>query len=129
MVSSIYPTELKLNKANSSDISAAFLDLELSIENEVNSSKICDKRDDFNINIVNFPYLDGDFHKLRHMECIFPNLFLFLEHVLWSEIPIIEIGYLQKSCWSKVINVTNFGNLLQIFTSEISNASADINVI
>ena len=63
MVSSIYPKELKLNKANSSDTSAAFLDLDLSIENGVITSKIYDKRDDFNFNIVNFPYLDGDVPK------------------------------------------------------------------
>ena len=48
MVSSIYPQELKLNKANSSDTSAAFLDLDLTIENGVICSKIYDKRDDFN---------------------------------------------------------------------------------
>ena len=62
-VSSIYPKELKLNKANSSDTSAAFLDLDLSIENGVVQSKIYDKRDDFNFKIVNFPHLDGDVPK------------------------------------------------------------------
>ena len=60
MFSSIYPKELKLNKANISDISAPFLDLDLSIHNGVISSKIYDKRDDFNFNIVNYPHLDGD---------------------------------------------------------------------
>ena len=58
--SSIYPKELKLNKTNTSDTSAAFLDLDLSIDNGIISSKIYDKRDDFNFDIVNFPYLDGD---------------------------------------------------------------------
>ena len=37
-----------------------FLDLNLSIKNGVVSSKIYDKRDDFNFEIVNFPFLDGD---------------------------------------------------------------------
>ena len=60
MVGQIYPTELQLNKANSSDTAAPFLDLELSITNGVVSSKICDKRDDFNFEIVNFPFLDGN---------------------------------------------------------------------
>ena len=32
----------------------------MSIDNGVNSSKIYDKRDDFDNNIVNFPFLDGD---------------------------------------------------------------------
>ena len=34
--------------------------LNLSITNGIVSSKIYDKRDDFNFEIVNFPFLDGD---------------------------------------------------------------------
>ena len=60
MVGPIYPTELQLNKANSSNTEALFLDLNLSIINGIVSSKIYDKRDDFNFEIVNFPFLDGD---------------------------------------------------------------------
>ena len=60
MVSQIYPSELQLNKANTSDTEAAFLDLHLSISNESVSTKIYDKRDDFDFDIVNFPFLDGD---------------------------------------------------------------------
>ena len=52
MVGQIYPTELQLNKANSSDTEATFLDLNLSITNGIVSSKIYDKRDDFNFEIV-----------------------------------------------------------------------------
>ena len=32
----------------------------MSITNGIASSKIYDKRDDFNFGIVNFPFLDGD---------------------------------------------------------------------
>ena len=60
MVNQIYPPELKLNKANTSDTEAPFLDLHLSISNDFVSSKIYDKRDDFDFDIVNFPFLDGD---------------------------------------------------------------------
>ena len=60
MVSQIYPSELQLNKANTSDTEAAFLDLHLSISNDIVSTKIYDKRDDFDFEIVNFPFLDGD---------------------------------------------------------------------
>ena len=49
MVGQIYPTKLQLNKANSSDTDGLFLDLDLSITNGIVSSKIYDKRDDFNI--------------------------------------------------------------------------------
>ena len=55
MVGQIYPTELQLNKANSSDTEAPFSDLNLSITNGIVSSKVYDKRDDFNFEIVNFP--------------------------------------------------------------------------
>ena len=43
MVGQIYPTELQLNKANSSDTEAPFLDMNLSITNGIVSSKIYDK--------------------------------------------------------------------------------------
>ena len=60
MVNQIYPHELQLNKANTSDTDAPFLDLHLSISNGFVSSRIYDKRDDFDFDIVNFPFLDGD---------------------------------------------------------------------
>ena len=60
MVNQIYPPELQLNKANISDTEAPFLDLHLSVANGFVSSKIYDKRDDFDFDIVNFPFLDGD---------------------------------------------------------------------
>ena len=60
MVSQIYPSELQLNKAITSDTEAAFLDLHLSISNDFVSSRIYDKRDDFAFEIVNLPFLDGD---------------------------------------------------------------------
>ena len=41
----IYPSELKLNKANTSDTEAAILDLHLSNSNDIVSTKIYDKRD------------------------------------------------------------------------------------
>ena len=60
MVHRIYSAELQPNKANASDTEAAFLDLKLSIHNDIVSTKIYDKRNDFNFGMVNFPFLDGD---------------------------------------------------------------------
>ena len=60
MVGQVYPTELQLNKANSSNTEAPFLDLNLSITNGIASFKIYDKWDDFNFETVSFPFLDGD---------------------------------------------------------------------
>ena len=59
IVNRIYSSELPLNKANTSDTEAPFLDLHLSILNEFVSSNLYDKRD-FDFDIVNFPFLDAD---------------------------------------------------------------------
>ena len=56
----IYPSELQLEKANVSDTEALFLDLHISITDDFVKTKIYDKRDDFDLYIVNFPFLDGD---------------------------------------------------------------------
>ena len=53
IVNRIYPAEMQLNKANSSDIEAPFLDLNLSTSNGTVSSKSY-------FDIVNFPFIDGD---------------------------------------------------------------------
>ena len=58
MVNQIYPPELQMNKAYSSDTSIIlqiYIYLFLTV---FVSSKIYDKRDDFDI--VTFPFLDGD---------------------------------------------------------------------
>ena len=49
MVIQIYHSELHINRANTSNTEAAFLDLHLSISNDIFSTKIYDKRDDFEI--------------------------------------------------------------------------------
>ena len=77
MVCQIYPSELQLNKTNTSDTETSFLDLHLSISNDIVSTKIYDKRDDFDFEIVNFPFLDGDVP----MESISLNSFSLLEHL------------------------------------------------
>ena len=60
MVSQIYPSELQLNKANTTDSEDIFLYLHLSISNDIVSTKIYDKRDNFDFEIVIFTFLDGD---------------------------------------------------------------------
>ena len=63
-IADIYPKELKLNKSNNNDNETAFLDLYLQIKNKHISTKIYDKRDDFNFEIINYPQLDGDVPQL-----------------------------------------------------------------
>ena len=60
MVNHIYPSELQVNKVNVSDSEASFLVLHLSISDGFVKTIIYDKRDDFDFEIVNFPFLDGD---------------------------------------------------------------------
>ena len=60
MVSLIYHAEVQLNKANTSDTEASFLDWHLFISNGIVFTKIYDKRDDFDFEIVNVSFLDGD---------------------------------------------------------------------
>ena len=47
MVNQIYPHELQMNKANTTNTEVPFLDLHLSIANGFVTSEISDKRDDF----------------------------------------------------------------------------------
>ena len=71
MVSQIYSSEIQLNKSNTYDTEAAFLDLHLSISNDIVSTKVYDKRDDFDFEIVNFPFLDSDVpHSTSYGFCI-----------------------------------------------------------
>ena len=51
---------MQLNKANTSDTETPLWNLHLSISNGFVSSKIYYKRDDFDFDIVIFPFLDGD---------------------------------------------------------------------
>ena len=70
MVNQICPPELQLNLVNTSDIEAPFLDLHLFISNGFISSRIYYKRDDFDFDIVNFPFLNAMFHVVLLTECI-----------------------------------------------------------
>ena len=58
MVNRIYPSELQINKANMSDAEASCLDLHLSISDGFVKTKSYNKRDYFDFDIVNFPFLD-----------------------------------------------------------------------
>ena len=71
MADRIYHTEFQLNRANSSDTEAPFLDLNLCISNDTVSTTIYDKRDDFDFDIVNFPFLSPG---VPHMGYTYLNL-------------------------------------------------------
>ena len=85
MVGKIYPSELQFNKAYTNDTEAAFFDLHLSISYDIVSTKIYDKRDDFDFEIVNFPFLDGDVPRSTSYGSISLNSFVLLEHLAMLE--------------------------------------------
>ena len=60
----IYPPELKLNKANTSDKETSFLDLNIKVFGREIHTSVYDKRDDFGFPIVNCPWLSGDVPRL-----------------------------------------------------------------
>ena len=92
MVNQIYPPELQLNKANISDTEAPFLDLHLSVANGFVSSKIYDKRDDFDFDIVNFPFLDGDVPRRASYGYTFRNFLGLLESAIMLQTSTLEIN-------------------------------------
>ena len=69
MVSQIYPSELQLNKATNSDTNATFLDLHLSISNDIVSTK-------FMINVTSLISKLSIFHFFRWRRCSL--------YILWS---------------------------------------------
>ena len=62
--SDIYPAELHLNKANTSDKETSFLDLNIKVIGSDIHTSVYDKRDDFGFPIVNFPWMSGDVPRL-----------------------------------------------------------------
>ena len=55
----IYPRELEIKPESNNPVEIAFLDLKIKYDNSNIIFSIYDKRDDFNFNIVNFPYMDS----------------------------------------------------------------------
>ena len=92
MVNKIYSPELQLNKANTSDTEAPFFDLHLSISNGLVSSKLYNKRDDFDFDIVNFPFFWMVMF-LRHSNRVYiSQLIRFLECVVMKKTLMLVIN-------------------------------------
>ena len=59
-LSNIYPNELTVNSSSNSTTSVNYLDINIQADENGNLSfSLYDKRDDFNFDIINFPYLDS----------------------------------------------------------------------
>ena len=59
-ITSMYPSDLELKETTESDRECSFLDLLLFNENGELKSKGYDKRDDFDFDIVNYPYMSSN---------------------------------------------------------------------
>ena len=114
MVSQIYPSELQLNKANTSDTEAAFLDLHLSISNDIVSTKIYDKRDDFDFEIVNFPFLDGDVLRSTSYRVYISQLIRFAK----ASSIVADFNTRNKLFLNKAIGIINFTKHFQNFIDD-----------
>ena len=57
--------------------------MQLSISNDIVSTKNYDQRDNFDFEILNFPFLDGDVPRsiVHYMESIYLNPFVLLDHL------------------------------------------------
>ena len=132
MVSQIYPSELQLNKANASDTKAAFLDLHLSISNDIVSTKIYDKRDDFDFEIVNFPFLDGDVPRSTSYGVYISHLIRFARASSYVADFNTRNKLLTLNFLNKAIGIINFAKHFQNFIDDTMiwflNSKLDLNL-
>ena len=66
---------------NASNTEAVYLDLNLSIHYDTVSTQIYDKRDDFDFDIVNFPFFDGDVLPLMVYVYIYISTYSFCQSI------------------------------------------------
>ena len=59
-IPNIYPPELTLKRTSESDTKLSYLDISTSICSSKYVTEVCDKRDAFSFNIVNFPYMSSN---------------------------------------------------------------------
>ena len=59
-IHNIYPAELILNKENTEDWRATFLDLDIEIKDRRITTKTYDKRDAFSFEIINYPHMESN---------------------------------------------------------------------
>ena len=118
MVSQIYPSELQLNKANTSDTEDTFLDLHLSISNDSVSTEIYDKRDNFDFEIVNFLFLDGDVPRSTSYGVYISQPIRLQEHLAMLLTSTLAINCQLRNFLNKAIGIINFVKHFQNFIDD-----------
>ena len=97
------------------------MDLHLSISDGFVKTEVYDKRDNFDFDIVNSPFLDGDV--LKHMTSFgvyISQLILLLECPVMLMTLILVIKFLQQNFLKKDINLIIFRRLFLNFIGGIS---------
>ena len=108
MVSQIYPSKLQRNKANTSNTEAAFLDLHLSISNDISLPQFMINVTTFDFEIVNFHFQMVMVIALRPMESISLNSFVLLEHLAMLLTSTLAINCQLRNFLNKAISIINF---------------------
>ena len=76
-IHSIYPRELEINSASNNVKNVAYLDLNITSDNNSLKFSVYDKREDFNFDIVNFPFIDSCIPKNSALGVFFSQLIRF----------------------------------------------------
>src|SRR6185437_6433178 len=63
LMTDIYPKELQLNNESKNDKECNYLDMNITINNNILTYKLYDKKDNFSFEIVNYPNLSGNLPK------------------------------------------------------------------
>ena len=117
----IYPRELQLNKANTSDLETSFLDLNINVMGSNIHTSVYDKRDDFGFPTVNSPGWVEMFLDSHHTVFTFRSEFGLLDVVLAFWIFILKIFKSLQNYWHRVTDITSFGKLLESYLGHTLN--------
>ena len=92
--------------------------LHLSISNDIVSTKIYDKRDDFDFEIVNFPFLDGDVPRSTSYGVYISQLICFARASSYVADFNTRNKLLTQKLLIKAIGIINFAKLFQNFIND-----------
>ena len=108
----IYPRELQLNKANTSDKETSFLDLIIKVIGSNIQTSVYDKRDDVGFPIINFPWLSGDVPRLPSYGIYISQLFRLARCCTCVFDFHSKIFKSLQNFWHRITDITSFGKRL-----------------
>ena len=124
----IYPSSLTLNKENAIDTCANVLDLEISIKNGKFISKVYDKRDNFNFNIVQYQPINSNqssdilygtfYSQIIRYSRICNDLTNFSERVIRITNDLINLGFDTARLRKMFVSIVDRHRLVSKFSRE-----------